>query len=185
MQCPNCGHDNPAEARFCANCGAALVAPVEPSPAEPAPGTPAVESEAAMEHAGFGIRCGAWLIDGVIVYITIIVLNILIGLGTTLGATGIVGIPALGIVMLLFPWVYYWLFTGLKGQTPGKMLVRIKVVDRQGNLPGLGCAARREIVGKFISTIVIFLGFLWVIWDQQQQGWHDKLAGTYVVKARR
>ena len=62
------------------------------------------------------------------------------------------------------------------------MLVSIKVVNAQGNIPGLGHAALREILGKFISTIALCLGFLWIAWDRQKQGWHDKIAGTYVVK---
>jgi uncharacterized RDD family membrane protein YckC len=74
--------------------------------------------------------------------------------------------------------------TGLKGQTVGKMAVGIKVVNRQGNMPGLGRAALREVVGKTISTVIIGVGFLWITWDSQKQGLHDKIADTFVVKAR-
>ena len=86
---------------------------------------------------------------------------------------------------MILPWLYYWLFTGLKGQTPGKMAVGIKVIDAGGNVPGLGRAALRETVGKIISAIPLFLGYFWVAWDPKKQGWHDKLAGTYVTKSRR
>ena len=47
----------------------------------------------------------------------------------------------------------------------------------------MGRAAVREILGKLISTIVLFIGFLWIAFDDKKQGWHDKLASTYVVKA--
>ena len=80
------------------------------------------------------------------------------------------------------PWLYHWLFIGLKGQTLGKMAVGIKVVNARGSIPGLGDAALREILGKIVSTIVICLGFLWIIWDGRKQGWHDKIAKTYVVR---
>ena len=43
----------------------------------------------------------------------------------------------------------------------------------------------REVVGKFISGLVLNLGYLWVIWDGQKQGWHDKIADTYVVRVTR
>jgi uncharacterized RDD family membrane protein YckC len=65
------------------------------------------------------------------------------------------------------------------------MLVGVKVVNAQGDIPGLRRAALREILGKIISAIVLFLGFLWIAWDRQKQGWHDKIAGTYVVKVVR
>jgi uncharacterized RDD family membrane protein YckC len=162
VQCMVCGKDNPPEARFCANCGSSLVTTIkQPVPtvipsAEPAP--PAV----AVEYVGFWIRLAAAIIDILVVAF-------------------ISAVVPLGI--LLF-WLYYWLFTGLKGQTLGKMAVGIKVVNAAGYVPGLGCAALREIPGKILSSIAICLGFLWVIWDKQKQGWHDKIASTYVVSAR-
>jgi uncharacterized RDD family membrane protein YckC len=45
-------------------------------------------------------------------------------------------------------------------------------------------AAIRHLVGYPLSTIVFFLGFLWMLWDPRQQGWHDKLARTIVVIAK-
>ena len=63
MKCPVCGKDNPPEARFCANCGAALVTPT--GPAAPA---------AAVEYMGFWIRFGAALIDWVVLWLISIVL---------------------------------------------------------------------------------------------------------------
>ncbi|MAG35741.1 MAG: hypothetical protein CL878_05790 [Dehalococcoidia bacterium] len=171
MACPQCGHAHPTEARFCPHCGAAVVTTVAPLPAVPSPGPPAAVPVADLELAGFWRRCGAWLIDGVI---------LIIGLALTFYLPGPGRLP-----VFVLPWVYHWLFTGIKGQTPGKMLLGIKVVDRRGNPPSLGAAALREIVGKILSSIVLYLGFLWVLWDRQQQGWHDQLAGTYVVQARR
>jgi uncharacterized RDD family membrane protein YckC len=87
------------------------------------------------------------------------------------------------ISFLLVGILYYWFFTGLRGQTPGKMAVGIKVIDAQGNRPGLGIAALREVLGKLISTIVLCLGFLWIAWGKEKQGWHDRIASTHVVKA--
>lgn len=171
MQCRVCGQDNPPEARFCGNCGAALPVRAEaPAPAV-APGDAAALPAIAAEYMGFWIRFAAALIDTVIVSIISGAINWLMRYG---------GGEVFGI---LVPLLYYWLFTGLRGQTPGKMALGIKVVNAQGNRPGLGYAALREILGKLISTIVLCIGFFWIAWDKNKQGWHDWIAGTYVVKA--
>jgi uncharacterized RDD family membrane protein YckC len=81
--------------------------------------------------------------------------------------------------------VYLVLMTGLKGQTLGKMAVGIRVVREDGSVPGLGYAALREVVGKFASTIALFLGFLWIARDPEKRGWHDHIAGTRVINVRR
>ncbi len=181
MQCKICGQNNPPEAHFCANCGSSWVAATEqPAPtvvtgAEPA--TPQI----AVEYMGFWIRFGAAIIDGVLVWL---VSSVFFFFLFTLNNIG--GFPPLSpLSSFWFPlsWLYYWLFTGLKGQTVGKMAFGIKVVDRRGNIPGLGIAALREIPGKILSSIVLYLGFLWIIWGEQKQGWHDKIASTYVVRA--
>ncbi|MBI4337857.1 MAG: RDD family protein [Chloroflexi bacterium] len=81
--------------------------------------------------------------------------------------------------------VYYVLMTGLRGQTLGKMALGIKVVDERGQVPGVGRAALREVIGKFLSALALGLGFLWIAWDGKKQGWHDKIATTFVVRALR
>ncbi len=130
------------------------------------------------------MRFGAWVIDLVAIVATYIALPILSLFGSFAPDFLDFGFLFLWLFTLL-PWLYYWLFTGLNGQTPGKMLIGIKVVDEQGNVPGLGRAALREIVGKTVSTIPFFLGFLWIGLDRRKQGWHDKLARTSVVRSRR
>lgn len=85
------------------------------------------------------------------------------------------------MVFIITP-LYYVVLTGTRGQTLGKMALGIKVVNRNGDVPGLGYAALREVVGKFISFIALLLGFLSIAWDPKKQGWHDKIAGTWVIK---
>jgi uncharacterized RDD family membrane protein YckC len=184
MPCPNCGQENAPEAAFCANCGARLVASVEAPTPQAAPGSVAPPA-AAADLAGFWRRFAALLID------SIVVLGIYLGITSGLSVLsfmvgGLFPIQVLaGIVILVVAWLYYWLFIGLKGQTPGKMAVGVKVVDGRGNIPGLGRAALREVVGKIVSSLPLYLGFLWIVWDHKKQGWHDKLAGTHVVNTRR
>ena len=164
VKCKICGQDNPPEARFCGNCGATLVTAVEPP-------SSAAATAVAVEYMGFWRRFGAAIIDGIITWFISLVLT-----GFTYGPAPV---GASGIVL---PLLYYWLFTGLKGQTPGKMVLGIKVVNSRGERPGLGVAAMREVLGKLISAIALCLGFLWIAWDKEKQGWHDKIAGTHVVK---
>lgn len=170
VRCKSCGKDNPPEARFCANCGATLATRAKPP----------ARAGVAVEYMGFWIRLGAAIIDSIVVWLISSALSIFL-------IFDIVGYRDLflsSILWLLIPWLYYWLFTGLKGQTLGKMAVRIKVVNAAGSVPGLGRAALREIPGKILSSIGIYLGFLWVAWDKRKQGWHDKIASTYVVRVK-
>jgi len=75
---------------------------------------------------------------------------------------------------------YYLFFWALFGFTPGKFLLGIKIVRQDGRKMGLGRAIVR-FVGYWISAIPLFLGFIWIIFDSQREGWHDKLANTQVI----
>lgn len=78
---------------------------------------------------------------------------------------------------------YYIYFTG-KGQTLGKKALKIRVCKvEDGQVPGYVKAFLRELVGKMVSSLVFGLGYLWPLWDSRKQAWHDKIAGTVVVKA--
>ena len=103
---------------------------------------------------------------------------IITGVGSTIiGA--ITGEPALGSLLSI---LYYVLLIGLKGQTLGKMALHIMVIDARGNAPGIWRAILREVIGKLVSTVVLLLGYLWIIWDREKRGWHDYIAGTWVVR---
>lgn len=89
----------------------------------------------------------------------------------------------LSLVGSLIGILYSIYFIGKKGATPGKRLMKIKVVNKETNEPpGMLKAFLREIVGKFASSIFFFLGYFWAIWDKEKQAWHDKIAGTIVIK---
>lgn len=83
-------------------------------------------------------------------------------------------LPALVIIM-------FWMY---KSATPGKMLIKAKIVDAEtGEKPSTLQFVGRYL-GYFVSFIPFCLGFLWVAWDSKKQGWHDKLAGTVVIKPK-
>ncbi len=76
--------------------------------------------------------------------------------------------------------VYYMYFWSFLGYTPGKFLVGLKIVRRDGSKLTLGRAFLR-FIGYWVSAIPLFFGFIWIIFDRKRQGWHDKLADTQVI----
>ncbi len=84
-------------------------------------------------------------------------------------------------------WVAIAILVAVRGQSPGKVLVGIKVERTFGMEIGFARALLRELIGKLISLLplVVPLGFIWVWFDEKNQGWHDKLADTAVVRVSR
>jgi uncharacterized RDD family membrane protein YckC len=87
-------------------------------------------------------------------------------------------LSSLGVLFLVST-VYNTAFWLLSGQTPGKRVLGVRVMRTDGTRLRLGNALRRQ-VGYWISAI-FYLGFLWILFDNRRQGWHDKLAGTIVT----
>ena len=145
-----------------------------------------------VKKGGFWIRFMAAVIDSVILN-TINGILIVIGIiALGLGPSGIEELLRGGIerMSLLLPYylcsgvitvVYYTFFHGSTGQTPGKMICRLKVVQLNGEQLGYGKAFLRW-AGYLVSGFALYLGYLWAAWDSNKQAWHDKIAGTYVVR---
>ena len=68
-----------------------------------------------------------------------------------------------------------------RGTTPGKNFLGIRVVKEDGISAGFWTMLIREWIGKTISGLIFALGFIWILFDRDNQGWHDKLMRTYVV----
>ncbi len=157
------------------------------APATPKPPTIVANSDIdALPKAGFWMRVVATFIDAFIVLVMQFVLGLLLAWTGIVVAGGIEAGLSMGVIVQLFgfciSFVYYVLFTGSGGQTPGKMALRIKVVNRDGSQISYGRAAFREIPAKFISGIIFCIGYLMVAFDDQKQGLHDRMANTYVIK---
>lgn len=86
------------------------------------------------------------------------------------------------LITLLFVASYYIFFWTIAGQTPGKGIVGLRVLPRQGSKLKLGRAILRYL-GYYISIIPLGLGILWILVDDRRLAWHDKVAGTCVVYA--
>jgi len=181
VTCPACGVVSPWDALYCASCGKLLVTP----PSQAASAEPTTVPEAAgAEYMGFWIRLVAAIVDGVILFVIQTVVLGFLGLAVAVTDEGI-GFGLGFFIALAVRWVYNTLFIGFKGTTPGKMLVGAKVVDRNGQQPSVGTAFVREVPGKIVSELTLGFGYVWAALDGRKQGWHDKMAGTYVVRARR
>ena len=72
--------------------------------------------------------------------------------------------------------IVFWL---LAGQTPGKRMLGLRILRTDGKRLRFGNALRREL-GYLVSYIFV-LGFIWILFDNRRQGFHDKLGGTIVV----
>lgn len=129
-----------------------------------------------QRYAGFGIRFVAALIDGILLGIVNGAVNLLLTMPFGMDAAPLASLISLGLS------IGYWVVYQEKyGQTVGKKAMNIKVVTYDGKTPTMFTFFLREIIGKFISAIILFFGYLMVIWDAKKQGLHDKIANTYVV----
>jgi uncharacterized RDD family membrane protein YckC len=136
------------------------------------------------EYVGFWARVGAALLDTILLAIvTGPLLTAIYGMAYWTGDAFIEG-PADFLLSWVFPAVAIVAFWIAKQATPGKMAISARIVDaKTGNAPGPGQLIGRYL-GYFVAMLPLFLGILWVAFDRRKQGWHDKLAGTVVVKTR-
>ena len=91
-----------------------------------------------------------------------------------------IGVVVAGLNATTVVIAYAFIFWVLTGQTPGMMLMGLRVVSTDGGRVTFWRAALR-LLGYIISITLFFIGFFWVLGDDRRQGWHDKLAKTYVV----
>lgn len=153
----------------------------------PIAATPQVAGQ--IVYASFGKRFLAMIIDSLILGVINGVLGAASGAFTggfaqndaTGSAMMISGLLSLVQIVINIGYAVY--FIGSKGQTLGKTAMRIKVVDAQTHaVPGYSVAFLRETVGKFISGIILCIGYLAMLWDIKKQTWHDKIAHTIVIE---
>ena len=149
----------------------------QPAPSEPSKESQSIES-LGLQFAGPLRRVYAFAIDIGILLMLVFVLGPIFG-----NSQGILNIPNVqtGVIDVFIFLAYFIIPTGIFGRTIGKWVAGISVVDEEGNKPGVAVAIPREVVGRFVATITFGIGIIWVLFDRNHQGWHDKMAGTYVV----
>jgi uncharacterized RDD family membrane protein YckC len=143
--------------------------PAQPTPTGPAPGY-AGASGPSGPRANFGQRLLAYLVDLVLLAVVGIIVRAVFG--TDFG----------NFVNFLVGLAYIVYLEGSpSGQTVGKKVLNIRVVDFDTGGPiGYGRAAIRYLA-RILSAIPCLLGFFWMIWDKERQTWHDKLSNSVVV----
>jgi uncharacterized RDD family membrane protein YckC len=141
-----------------------------------------------LEFAGFGARLVAYIVDAIIVGIVIGVIAIILGAVIVGGATsnnaGVAGVGSglLILVVLVVSLGYFPYFWSRSGATPGMRMLGLKVVrDKDGGPISTGQAVLR-LIGYWVSSLVFYLGYIWIFIDKRRRGWHDLIAGTVVVK---
>ena len=136
-------------------------------------------------YVGFWARVLATLIDSVLIMaITLPPLLGIYGLAYLDNKDAVNG-PADILISNILPMILVILFWTKKQATPGKMAVSARIVDAETG----GKPSKKQCVGRYfayiLSALPLGLGFLWVAFDSKKQAWHDKLAGTVVVKVER
>ena len=140
-------------------------APATPPPASSAQSALTLSDVASYPKAGFWLRLCATILDALIIGVSLKLLH----------------------VLELFPIVwgaYHIAMWTWKGTTVGGMMIRIKIVSKDGR-PIHFAEALVRCLSSVISAMALLIGFFWAGWDREKQSWHDKIAGTIVVRMPR
>jgi uncharacterized RDD family membrane protein YckC len=135
---------------------------------------------------GFGKRLGAALIDWIVVaFFSFLAIAVLGVAGALVGMFTPGGPMAPERLMILLAFLiglgYFIIGWARGGATMGKNMLGLRVVRADGSNLGYGKAILRYI-GYIVSGLALSIGFLWINFDKLRQGWHDKFAGSYVVR---
>lgn len=140
----------------------ATVAVAEPPGLEPplmrAPATPA--DFISMSRAGFWLRTFATIMD-VLLFVFVVIVT--------------------GPKAVFLWFIYHVAMWAWKGTTVGGIVMGIKLVRVDGRPMDVGVALVRAAASIF-SALIFGLGFFWAGWNREKQSWHDKIAGTLMVK---
>lgn len=173
-------------------------------PAGPLPAQPAYPWQAtvpAYPYASFGKRLLAEVIDIAVVTANLLV-PVALGVLAIVGSVGTDangdvnrvtngGLLALGIAAIVLGVIGVLLYEPLltartgagNGQTVGKRVAGVRIVNLQGGPISTGQAWGRALFKACFSDKLFYLGYLWMLWDARKQTWHDKVASTYVIDA--
>lgn len=136
--------------------------------------------EKAISYARFWKRLAAFVIDFIVTGVGFIVIFGILMLAKGRDASAIPESTSKG-VGLIIAWLYYALMeSSTKQGTVGKMALGIKVVDLNGSRISFAKATGRYF-GKFISSVILFIGFIMIAFTQKKQGLHDIMAGCLVI----
>jgi len=138
-----------------------------------------------LEYVGFWLRVGASLIDTVLVLMVTVPIMLSVLGATYFSDQRLIKGPAGFLVEWVLPAIGVLAFWIARGATPGKMAIGARIVDAEtGARPSTGQLIGRYL-GYYVSLVPLGLGMIWVAFDRRKQGFHDKLAGTVVVRSKK
>jgi len=168
--CQNCGKNTP-DGKFCEHCGASIQ--IARTFQQPVTTVKKIPLPVERTHAGFWTRCGAYLVDILIVWIIAIIFSLPI-----YGDRDYVTFFILLFCIIL--WIYFAYQESSPAQaTLGKRAMKIKVISVDGNRISFMTATVRTII-KFFPVIGP-LGWLLIAFSDNKQALHDRAAGTFVI----
>jgi len=126
----------------------------------PAPAVP-------IKYAGFWIRYVASVIDALVLIIPNMIISVVFDA---------LSVPSLGTV---FTYIILW--TKKYQATLGKQAVGVRVISDKSESLSWGQLILRETIGKFISAIILLVGYIMAGFTERKQALHDKIASTAVV----
>jgi uncharacterized RDD family membrane protein YckC len=142
----------------------------------------------ARKYAGFRIRLGAKLIDGLIILVAQTAVTLLFAVLFLRNASGqsmSAAIAVQGLIMLgqvLLGTAYTCWFLVNFGATPGKMACRLKVITAEGGPITFGRALGRHFA-EFLSGMTLLIGYVMAAFDEEKRALHDRICNTRVVRA--
>lgn len=140
------------------------------APSQPAPGVapslpPGMLAADVYPRVGFWPRFGATALDFFLIAVLSAFLNL----------------PSAVIPLLL---IYHIAFWSWRATTLGGIILNLRIERIDGRKVGIDVAVIRAL-GCIFSAIIFFFGFFWASWDRERQAWHDKIAGTTIVRVPR
>ncbi|HEY6980404.1 RDD family protein [Reyranella sp.] len=144
-----------------------------------------------VAYGGFWVRVVAYIIDAILLNIAFGIIGAIVGVSVIPvdpskldSAETMAHVGRLQVIALVITWLYFaFMESSPRGATVGKMALGLRVVDEQGNRISFARATGR-FFAKFVSTIILMIGYLMVAFTDRKRGLHDMIAGTLVIKNR-
>ncbi|MBK6912048.1 MAG: RDD family protein [bacterium] len=200
MFCTKCGSTLNDEVKFCSRCGhPAPVLPLVPAAAEAVPPPPAAPAVPRPRYAGFWIRLVAHIIDQLVISVVsfvFVMIGIVFSIGSISAITELDDPDPAAIIAVIGGWLVFaaiisigqWLYFAFMESSPsrgslGKIAVGLQVVDSRGQTISFARASGRYFA-KFLSSMILMIGYIMAGFTAKKQALHDILADTYVIYSR-
>lgn len=138
-------------------------------------------------YAGFFTRLAAYLIDSLFLFVCLAFPRFIVWIMNLSSPDNLLAREILfsfslwNILEYLLCTGYFVVLTYLSGMTLGKKAMRIRVVTKDGEKPSLFTVIYRETIGKYLSALILYVGYLLIGLDKEKRGLHDILCDTRVI----